>query len=400
MCRARPGPRCSNSGQKRVQAARKNVARHEKNVRDFQENNPNQDVPQDLTQKVSDAHLRLAAANNVFYATPEGQKEIALEIEGLRKQLSKTPEGLSGDDLKKDNELRREIKTKEATLNSGIERRLNSYEDYHEFKDERPVTRQESINRGSDLNPQAQRNRSGKDFTTGDPQPVELRDFSETALQRADSWVEEGATTIPFDNTHARPAKKIDGVEIGSKEADAKTFLSRMSLPDGSIVEARHDHHITKNDEGKHVLSIRTTIATSFEDASPIDKTQHELGHLLKNDRGKTFDTIIGEYDSLAGAKTRRGMVMNQSKNRGANERYDYARVTAENARALTQYRFGQVKSSSGADMDVQKRGLNTVQSRRYSRVDENELTKYEEKRAEKLAKARKRAFEAATQDG
>lgn len=390
MCRARPGPRCSNSGLRRHDAARKNLNKTQQQVNDHQQEfGEDSPIPEKLAGTLRNAELRMEQANRVFYATPAGQEHLTSQIKEIQDSLPKrkpSPSKVGARKLWEDKHAK--IKELDSQLQEGIARRGDSYLDYHEFIDERPTLRQEAINRGAELSPRAQRNKSGIDYTTGKPAKVELDDLTDAQLARAGSWVETGADGNWEKNSNIRPPKKIDGENIGEKATDSLTKMTRLSMPDGSVAEGRSDFHVTKNNDGKYILSLRTTVATSFEDASPVDKNTQELGHLLKNTRGKDVTAKIGEYNSLQAAMTRRGMIANDSNNLADKERINLPGTIAQVSRSLTQARFANTnkKKGLGGSISPQNRGW-VVPQFRYQETDESQSSIALQKRRQKAQK-------------
>lgn len=393
MCKARPGPRCSDDGRKRLNKAEKNFEKRQQEAQKYIDDE--KPVHEKVAHRLRDAELRLEQAKRVYYATPQGQKGLAEEITSLRDSLPKRkPSPSKKGALKLWREKNDRIDRLENLLSEGIARRANSTRDYNEFIAERPVLRQEAINRGAEISPTAQRNKSGIDYTTGKPAKVSLGELTDTQLARADSWVETGADS-PWDKRpDIRAPKKIDGENIGEKATDSISKITRLSMPDGSVVEGRHDLHITKNDDEKYVLSMRTTVAASFEDASPVDKNTQELGHMLKNTRGKDNVVKLAEFSSLHAAQTRRGMIANNSSNLPDDERIDFNATIAQSGRDLTIFRFGNVSKKKGIDSSInpQNRGW-VVPTHRYQETDESQSTKELKKLREKQQRAYDKAM-------
>lgn len=401
MCRARPGPRCSNSGRKRHAAARKNLQKAQAQAQPFEDGGNDNPMPEKVAKSLHNAELRMEQANRVFYATPAGQEYLAEQIKEVQDSLPKRkPSPSKQGALRLWEEKQGKIERYDKLLKEGIARRDDSYKDYHEFISERPILRQEAINRGAEFSPRAQRNKSGIDYTTGKPQKVELDDLSDEQLQRASTWVETGADSAWRKEESTRPPKKIDGEEIGSKAADSLTKMTRLSMPDGSVVEGRHDMHVTENKDGKYVVSMRTTVATSFEDASPVDKNTQELGHMLTNTRGKDVTVKLGEFDSLHAATTRRGMIANNAKNLPDDQRVNFAGTIAQVGRSLAKARFANTnkKKGVGGSSSPQNRGW-VVPQFRYQETDESQSTQQlreRRKQKEKAAKSYHKAMEKA----
>lgn len=394
MCRARPGPRCSNSGRKRYEAAKKNLQKAQARAGAFEADDKL--IPEKVASNLRNAELRMEQANRVFYATPAGQEQIAREIKELQDSLPKRkPSPSKKGALKKWNATQENIDMKNKLLKQGIARRGDSYKDYHEFIDERPTLRQEAINRGAEFSPRAQRNKSGIDYTTGDPAKVKLDELTDEQLQRANTWVETGADGKWDEYDKIRPPEEIDGEKIGEKAADSISKMTRLSMPDGSVVEGRHDLHITQNEDGKYVVSMRTTVAASFEDASPVDKNTQELGHLLSKTRGKDVTVKLGEFDSLHAAKTRRGMIANNAKNLPDDERINFPGTIANIGRSLTIARFGSTKKNAMNRGNPQNRGW-VVNQHRYQETDESQSTKEIQKKREREQKSYDQAMERA----
>ena len=402
MCRARPGPRCSNSGRRRHRAARKNLKKAQLQAQEFNNDSNDNPMPDKVASNLHNAQLRMEQANRVFYATPAGQEYLAEQIKEVQDSLPKRkPSPSKQGALRLWEEKQGKIERYDKLLKEGIKRRSDSYKDYHEFISERPVLRQEAINRGAEFSPRAQRNKSGIDYTTGDPQKVKLEDLNDDQLQRASTWIETGADSAWRKEEATRPPKKINGEEIGTKAADSLTKMTRLSMPDGSVVEGRHDIHITENKEGNYVVSMRTTVATSFEDASPVDKNTQKLGHMLINTRGKDATVKLGEFKSLHAANTRRGMIAHGSNNLPDDEHVNFAGTIAQLGRSLTKARFANTnnKKGVGGNITPQSRGW-VVPQFRYQETDESQSTQRLKERRKLEEKAKKSYDKAMSQAG
>lgn len=377
MCRARPGPRCSNSARIRRDRARKALQRVQMQAAQYRRDNPTDDgspveLPDKLATKMENAELRMEQANRVWYATPKGQEELAHKIAGLERELAKMP---TEDEISspREKKIRQEqvarIAASKKMLEQGVERRMNSYADLHDFIEERPKTRQEAINRGADLTPRAQKNLGDKDYTTGEPQSLKLEPYTPEQLERASSWVETGADSGWHKGGTFKPPRSINGVELGEKADEPVSRVVRLSTPDGAVVEARHDVHVTKTKDGTYIVSRRATTAASFEDASPIDKNTQPLGHLLKNTHGIDRTEILGEYKSLHAARVRRGMIVNNSSNLPDSEKVDFVAHSAEDGRDLMISRFGNKNKKD----DVMNRGFVVERHRYETTLDEDD---------------------------
>lgn len=319
MCRKRPGPRCSDEGYKRYSKAVRNL----KTVRGDFDDEQVQQLSAYEQRKIRNAEHRLEAAKRVFYATPRGQEHLREQIaDNLAERTS-----LNRSRTREANQRRRKLTTlvasQEAALRDGIQRRADSYADYHmvEKNNERRQLREQAFARGGEMSAIAHPLRDpalieARMQEVSDA-PITLEDYPNEVYDRAASWTE--AYAEPYDNPNApslpRTARIKGGdgtsVEIGEpvEGVPVKTVHLRINAPDGSVTEAAFHHYVCKNSRGKYTSVYRAASATSWEDASPIDVTQQELGHMLTDSASSRGDSIVmhGEYDTLHGAKVARG---------------------------------------------------------------------------------------------
>lgn len=352
MCRKRPGPRCSYEGVKRFTRAADHFRRI-KELYDGEAERREGTVSPRRRAQLSNASRRLDAARRVYYATPQGQgalrteiTRIEGEIEGVARPTPGTPEA---DTYSKKT---RALSTMKTRLTQGVERRRNSYADLALVGDERRLIRDESRNRGGEMgfhaHPMARSSREAYAETADAPTRLSLREWSDSDVANAQSWVESGADPGWRRNPRLAPPRRIgDTTDIGEAVSGEEPQVKyvRVNTPDGQVVEGRHSFHLTKNSEGQYVVSLRSTVASSWEDASPIDKTTQELGHVLKNRTiGYTEGaSVVGSFSSKTEAKRQLAE---------AKRSLDYAGTTAKQGRALLIRRAGRTGSA------LQRRGI------------------------------------------
>lgn len=341
MCRSRPGPRCSNTAQHRYNKASENFERVKAQYDSALERagGDRERVPRRIRAKQSLASLRLNAAHQVYWATPAGQKFLKEEIETQREALDAFgEETFQPSDTSDRARLHRSIRAKltraSNRLAEGIERRTNSYADMHLVKSERRTLRTQATARGGNISRNAQplSAPSAAELRSRlDAEGITLREWDENDVSRASSWVDRGVTGNTYKkNPRLRAFERgrdVDGriITLGSKVEGEEPVsrLIRLNLPDGQVVEGRHDFHLTKNEDGKYVVSARSTVASSWEDASPIDNTKQQAGHLLSSgSRAGRAEAkmIIG----TATSKTEAKRILAAAK-----REFDPARVTA-----------------------------------------------------------------------
>lgn len=352
MCRKRPGPRCSYEGVKRFNKA----VDHFKRIKDLYdaeaERRGGQVSPRRRAQ-LSNASRRLDAARRVYYATPQGQAVLRSEVVRLEGELegvaTPTPGTPAADAHAKKT---RALNTLKARLTQGIERRRRSYQDLALAGDERRRLRDESRNRGGEMgfhaHPMARSAREAHMATAPAPQSLTLREWTETDVAHANSWVESGADPGWRRNARLAPPRHVgDVTDIGSpvEGEEPQVKYVRLNTPDGQVVEGRHSFHLTQNSAGDYVVSLRSTVASSWEDAAPIDKTTQELGHILKNRSiGHTEGaSVVGTYSSKSAAK--RALAQ-------AKRDFNYSATTALQGRALL------VRRAARAGSSLQRRGI------------------------------------------
>lgn len=286
MCRKRPGPRCSHSGNIRLERAVKNL--DESQARYDMEKKQGKVSPR--TQKrLNNARRRHDAAQKVWHATPKGQESIQVEIDKLEHKiaLAKEPVGPAGSAAVRElNRDKRTLASQKKQLTEGIESRKNQYSDYHMVGEERKLTRRYVQAQGGGVNKRAQPSaQSDMDEVLAKERGTALNIQQwpdEVFEERSNTWVEKGSKTSWENNINVRPPKGAEGEKV----ADPASKSVRLNTPDGQIVEGRSDIHITKNKKGEYVVSERLTVASTWEDASPIDVTTQEVGHVIASKRG------------------------------------------------------------------------------------------------------------------
>lgn len=335
MCRERPGPRCSDGGWKRYQKAKTNFelvnASYQSSLE--QHSGDTERVPRRLRAKMSRASNRLNAAQQVYWATPHGQDELRERQGRYQAQLdsnfpSGAPEDESTSEYLRWKNLDSSVRRTEKRINEGIERRRGSYSDLKLVKGERRVLREQATARGGHLgrnaHPLSEANATSMREQL-DAHGVSLREWNEDDVSRASSWVEHGSDASFRANTTVRPfqqGRDEDGnrVQLGRVLDDVKPVSRtiRVNSPDGQVVEARHDIFLTKNDNGQYIVSVRSRAVSSWEDASPIDNTKQDLGHLLTDRRLSHVESKHVYSVSTSKAEAKRSMTQAKRSHRSA----------------------------------------------------------------------------------
>lgn len=294
MCRARPGPRCSNGGEIRFNRAIKHLKAMQVAHETEASMNDGKVAPE--RQRITDnAVRRLKAAEKVFFATPRGQKSLEDNENTLSYMLEKMDRGTQFSRARREyNSVERQLKQARQTRLEGIQSRKDQYADLHLVKGdvhpgfaqsgERRQARDQARARGANISRLAQpMTQADMDAAiAADPAgALEIKEWPDEVYDRAKNWVEKGTNTGWGENVYARPKP-----EYGERVAPSVSRLVRLNTPDGQVVEGRADIHVTKNSAGKYIVSERLTIASSWEDASPIDVTTQEIGHIISARRG------------------------------------------------------------------------------------------------------------------
>ena len=294
MCRARPGPRCSHGGELRYSRAEKHLkamaAAHEA------EGSLNDGKVSAERQRITDnAVRRLKAAEKVYFATPKGQKSLETNENTFTYMLTNMDRGTQYSNARREyNSVERQLKQARQARLEGVQSRKDQYADLHLVKGdvnpgfaqsgERRQARDETRARGGSISRLAQpMSQSDMDaaFAADPAGALEVKEWPEEVYDRAKNWVEKGTNTGWGENSRVRPK-----AEHGDRVAASVSRLVRLNTPDGQVVEGRADIHVTKNAAGKFVVSERLTVASSWEDASPIDVTTQEIGHIISARRG------------------------------------------------------------------------------------------------------------------
>lgn len=286
MCRPRTGPRCSNSGRIRLDRAKNNLAKAQ--AKHDSEKAAGK-VSARTEKQLKNARLRMDAANRVWESTPKGHEDIQHNIDKLRHQLTVLPEGTTGSaDRRVLNRTKRELKSAERRLEDGIQSRKNQYRGYHKTEAERRALREYAQSQGAGINKRAQPGTAtyedmDKALAADKASALVLEQWdNEFYDDCANSWVEKGSKTAWEANPNVRPPKEGEGERVATPTSKAV----RLNTPDGQIVEARADVFVTKSKSGEYLVTDRLTVASSWEDAAPIDVTTQEVGHIIASKRG------------------------------------------------------------------------------------------------------------------
>jgi hypothetical protein len=294
MCRARPGPRCSNGGEIRFNRAIKHLKAMQ--LAHESEASLNEGKVSGERQRITDnAVRRLKAAEKVYFATPKGQLSLEDNENTLSYMLSNMDRGTPFSSARREyRSVERQLKQARQARLEGIQSRKDQYADLHLVKGdvhpgfaqsgERRQARDETRARGGNISRLAQpMTQSDMDATlVADPVgALEVKEWPSEVYDRAKNWVEKGTNTGWAENVYVRP-----DAAYGERIAPSISRLVRLNTPDGQVVEGRADIHVTKNGAGKYVVSERLTVASSWEDASPIDVTTQNIGHIISARRG------------------------------------------------------------------------------------------------------------------
>lgn len=336
MCRARPGPRCSNQAAKRIKSARDyhaNIA-----AKCEREEERSGEVSAATQRQMRNAQNRLKAAQRVWLGTPKGQEELQDKIDKAEKEFETMPKGTTYSKTRMVyNAQKRELKELRRTQEKAKNSRSEMYKDLHLVRGdirpgasptqgERRRSRDSARARGGSVNmvgqPSLQRE-FDEDMAKDRAAAMNVQSWDDETYDRANNWVEEGTRTGWYENIHARPNAKY-----GAKDAPTVSRSVRLNTPDGQIVEGRADVHLTKKGS-KYFVSERLTTASSWEDASPIDVTKQEIGHIIAAKRGVNRS----KGDNVVEFKTKKEALAYQKRSQNAlNQRFvkDVAKMGRE----------------------------------------------------------------------
>lgn len=284
MCRKRPGPRCSHSGRIRLDRSENHLA---KTQAKYDSEKAAGKVSARTQKQLDNGRRRHDAALRVYEATPKGHESIQSTIDQLSHKVTVLPEGEKGSaERRLFNKTKRDLAASQRRLEEGIGSRKNQYLDYHMVGEERKLTRRYVQAQGGGVNKRAQPSaQSDMDEVLAKERgtALNIQQWPDEVYEaRANTWVEKGTKTGWEANPNIRPPKGGEGERVAVPTSKAV----RLNTPDGQIVEARHDVHVNKNTKGEYVVSERLTVASSWEDASPIDVTTQEVGHIIASKRG------------------------------------------------------------------------------------------------------------------
>lgn len=361
MCRARPGPRCSYDARKRQAKAEHNFAILEDMRRTAESGGRQLTKRRRLRYEL--AVRRLEASQRVFWSTPEGQRSLEEQIgsakEVLTNEFNNRRPRRSNPRHSEYLELQSVVERNGIAKEEALTHRQNSLRDMQLVRpEERRSLRQQATARGgkigSNAHPisevSAQRMR---DMGEVESSRLSLREWNADDVARASSWVEHGGDPGFVENPRLRPVKSVrdnDGqmIDVGSKIEDytPQSRLIRLNTPDGQVVEGRHDVHLTKNDAGDYVVTIKSTVGSSWEDASPIDVTRQQVGHIIS-------DTTLATTKSkqLVGKTRNKAEALRIA--RHAMRDFDAPRVTALMGRDRV------VNAGKRNGTSLQRRGIN-----------------------------------------
>lgn len=321
MCRPRPGPRCSSTATRRIDAARKHLEAMYISYNAELESKGK--VSSERTRYLENAECRLQAAETVFFATPKGQSELVDKIAILEHQLAVHPPGELGDkDWVKAQLWRSQLAQTREQAEQGVRDRENAYRDLKLVAtDPKPAYAQNSAVQEDYRQAKSRGDRTSRleqpmtqeamdAMWRDDPATAEaLVMWSDEEFARADSWVEQGAS-VPWSKN-----KKIDKPEAaeGKIVEVPETTTLRVNLPDGQIAEGKADSFLTHDGE-EYLVTEQMEVASTWEDASPRDHTNRDLGYVLskaknvsrrKWQKTSRFGSLDQAKDYLASSRKR-----------------------------------------------------------------------------------------------
>lgn len=319
MCRAYPGPRCSPNAISRVENARKHLEAVQR-TREVLTKLQKEDTEEGRKAKkrirstrwknqVKNAYNRLAFAEKHYSQTPAGFRHYAELAEEARK--------------KGDIPLAEQY---EKVEQKGRQLRSDSYSDYHLMEGENGFLKAERSRvralQSVTYDGENRYNIHGVPSGAGAysyPYPVTVSnkikemtpeerqefidegvvEWSDADYDRSYKWQEEGHRPLWKANTAARPKK------TAGKRLNTISKVQRLNMPDGQVVESRADLHLCERPDGKFVVASRLTVASSWEDMTPLHRTQVPLGSYLARDRGIAGNTQYKEteYDTKEAAE-------------------------------------------------------------------------------------------------
>lgn len=310
MCRAYPGPRCSRDASSRLRTATNHLTLLKERRQALQELQ-HSDTPEGCEAKAKlrssrfktqfkNAQNRLAFAEKHFTQTPQGIQHY--------QNLAEEARAAGNDTLA---EEYRKVALRGRTL------RDNSYTDYHMMKGElgflgserSRVRALQSVTHDGEQRYNIRGVPSGAGaYSYPYPSQVseEIRNMSPTDRQafidggvtqwgdaeynRAYTWQEEGHRPRWQDNPNARVRA------AAGRRLSTESKVQRINMPDGQVVESRADLHLCERPEtGEYVVARRLTVASSWEDMTPLHRTQVPLGSYLARDRGVAGNTQYSE---------------------------------------------------------------------------------------------------------
>lgn len=360
MCRARPGPRCSYDAGKRHLKAVNNHNWLTQKVEWYVDQG--RTPPKRLRVRYNLGVRRLEAAQRVWWSTPRGQEELKENIEQITETLEAqyphgAPDVLESDAFSEYSVLIAEQERFTLAKEEGRTHRINSLADMKlSSADERRSLRQQTTARGGRISANA--HPVSAEVAAGIAEGLEveslrLRAWNEHDVARASSWVEQGADPGLVDNNRLRPVRTVRDEEgslipVGDKVEgiSPRSRLIRLNTPDGQVVEGRHDFHLTKNSRNEYVVTVRSMVGSSWEDASPIDVTRQQVGHIISDSSRhmSQHKQFVGKSTSLEEAKE----IFNN-----AQSEFDAAKVTAIIGRDRV------VHSARRSNDTLQRRGIN-----------------------------------------
>lgn len=316
MCRARLGPRCSNDARRRIDKAVENFNRVEELV--FEAKSERR-YDQSWERRYRDSVYRLRQAEQVWNTSKVGLDELELQTEDARQlwESIKDSEDFSALDKR---EAKKTYIALRDTLEYSKHLRAEGLKQSRLDKGARSKLRLETVRRGGEQSftgrPLRPETAEARREELGPPSGIRLAHYDPEERVFHPSWQD---ASVNGQNNYRVPERhpifphnvritREDGTRLdprGFSSEFTHTKVNRINSPDGNLIEYQHTYSVVKTAEGKYALIELLRTDSSWEDVSPGDTTQQPLGHLLEGSRTKPQIKLLGEYESLDGAKAR-----------------------------------------------------------------------------------------------
>lgn len=300
MCKAKDeGPRCSYGGRIRKQRADKYMEKV--TAKADAEMAKGGKLSAKTKWQVDNARRRMRQADIVRNATPEGVRILTAEKDIEEQRFANLPDGAAG--------------SKARALKSAVQRKINKFQKQIEkgVKDreimrrnkqilepgEKKNIRDKMIVQGAEMNVRAQRStpqtaQAQKNIAAD--KALVLKEWTESDVKElASHWVEDDTRTGWKENPTARPSTTVKG----DKFTPSRSNMLRMNTPDGQVAEVRVDVHSIKTADGKYLVEIRRTSASTNLQSSPYDTTGGELGDIISSKTGVMSRRVQADFQQF-----------------------------------------------------------------------------------------------------